>query len=124
MSITRTKPAICARDQVLLLRLEDLPVANPELFISPLSRRVPRKIAPQIHREDRQTDKHRAANDDPWRQVGIHNGVEHAQKKGSLCRRDARASFKPHFCHGERARRPRNQLDDDGVEQRGDVQCA
>ena len=35
---------------------------------------------------------------------------------------DACAGFKPHFSHGERARRPWNQLDDDGVDKRGDVQ--
>jgi hypothetical protein len=35
---------------------------------------------------------------------------------------DAFASFKPRFSYGERARRPRNYLDDDGVDKRGDVE--
>jgi hypothetical protein len=40
-----------------------------------------------------------------------------------VCRFDACASFKPRFSHGERARRLRNQLDNDGVHKRSDVQC-
>lgn len=37
---------------------------------------------------------------------------------------DACASFKPRFSHCKWARRPRNQLDDDGVDERRDVQCS
>jgi hypothetical protein len=39
-----------------------------------------------------------------------------------VCGFDAFASFKPRFSYGERARRPRNYLDDDGVDKRGDVE--
>lgn len=41
-----------------------------------------------------------------------------------MCRFDACTSIKPRFNHGQRAGRPRNQLDDDGVDERCDVQCA
>jgi len=35
---------------------------------------------------------------------------------------DTSASLKPRFRHGERARRPWDHFDDDGVHKRGDVQ--
>jgi len=37
---------------------------------------------------------------------------------------DACAIFEPRFSDGERARRPWDQFDDDGVDERGDVQGA
>jgi hypothetical protein len=79
-------------------------------------------VAPQVHRQDCHANKHRTANDEPLRQVGIHNCIENTHQKRSVCGFDACASFKPRFSHGERARRPRNQLDDDGVDKGSDVQ--
>jgi hypothetical protein len=90
---------------------------------SPLSVRCPATISPQIQTEDRDANKDSAANHDPLRQVGIHNSIKHTHEKWSVCRFDACASFKPRFSYGERARRPRNQLNDDGVDERSDMQC-
>ncbi len=80
------------------------------------------KVAAQIHQEDGHANEHRAANDEPFGQIGIHNRVENAQEKRAARGFDACARFKPGFSDGERARRPRNQLDDDGVDKRSDVQ--
>ena len=103
-----------------------IPSLSKEVFepsASPLTARGPAMIAPQIHPYERHANEHRAANDEPVRQVGIHNGIENAHQKRPVCGFDACASFKPRLSHGERARRPGNQLDDDGVDQRSDVQC-
>ena len=90
----------------------------------PLAAHGPAMIAPQIHREDCHANKHRTANDQPLGQVGIHNCIESTHQKRSVGGFDACASLKPRFSNGERARRPRNQFDDDGVDKRGDVQCS
>jgi len=81
-------------------------------------------IPPQVHRQDRHANKYRAANNEPFRQVGIYNRIENMHQKRSVCGFDTCASFKPRFSHGERARRPRNKLDDDGVDKRSDAQCS
>jgi len=39
-----------------------------------------------------------------------------------MCGFDACASFEPRFRQGERAREPRNDLDEDGVDEGSDVQ--
>ncbi len=99
-------------------------VARPVSFPSPLTARSSAMIAPQVHRQDRHANKHRAANNEPLRQVGIYNCIENMHQKRSVCEFDTYASFKPRFSNGERARRPRNKLDDDGVDKRSDVQCS
>jgi len=76
----------------------------------------------QIHEQYHRAEKHCTTNDGPIRQVGIYNCIENTQEKRPACRCDTGSSFEPRFCHGERARQPRNQLDDDGVDKRGDVQ--
>jgi len=67
--------------------------------------RLPRKQAPRSQRRaipaGRDKQQHRV----------------HAQKR-SVCGFDACASLKPRFSHAEGTRRPRNQLDDDGVDKR------
>ena len=76
----------------------------------------------QIHEQYHRAEKHCTTNDGPIRQVGIYNCIENTQEKRPACRCDTGSSFEPRFCHGERARQPRNQLDDDGVDKRGNVQ--
>jgi hypothetical protein len=78
-------------------------------------------IAPQVHRQDSHANKHRAANNEPLRQVGIYNCIENMHQKQSVWGFDTCASFTPRFSRGERARQPRNKLDDDGVDKRSDV---
>ena len=81
----------------------------------PVTLRGPVEIAAEVHREDGHANKDRAANDEPFGQIGIHDCVENAQEKRAARGFDACASFKPGFGDGERARRPRNQFDHDGV---------
>lgn len=92
-------------------------------FISPPTVRSPATVSAQVHTQHRHANKHRAANHDPLRQVGIHHCIENTDEKRSVRGFDARASLKPRFSYGERAWRPRNQFDDDGVDERSDVQC-
>ena len=74
-------------------------------------------IAPQVDQQDHHANKHSAANDEPLRQVGIYDCIEEMHQKRSVYGFDARADFKPRFGHCERARRPRNQLNGDGVDE-------
>jgi hypothetical protein len=53
---------------------------------------------------------------------GVDDCIENTHQKWSVCGFDACARLKPRFSQGERTRQPRNQLDDDGVDKRGDVQ--
>jgi hypothetical protein len=92
-------------------------------FPLPLTVHRPSTIATQIDRQDGNAYKHCAADNKPFWQVGIHNCIENAHQKRSVCWFDACASFKPRFSNSERARRPRNQLNDDCVDKRSDVQC-
>ena len=91
-------------------------------FPSPLSVRCPAMIAPHIHTEYHHANKHGTANHEPLWQVGIHNCIENTHEERTVREFDACASFKPRFSYGERARRPRNQLNDDGVDERNDMQ--
>ena len=59
-------------------------------------------IASQIHSQDHHTNKHSAANNEPVRQVGIHNCIENMHEKRAVRGLDACESFKPRFSHGER----------------------
>lgn len=47
-------------------------------FLSPLTVYRPSTIATQIHRQDCNAYKHRAADNKPFWQVGIHNCIENA----------------------------------------------
>jgi len=76
----------------------------------------------QIHSKYRRAYKHRAAHDEPLRQVGIDNRVENMHQKRPVRGFDACTGFKPRFKHSERARQPRNQLDHDGVNERSNVE--
>lgn len=91
-------------------------------FPSPRSGRGSVEIAAQINRHDDRANKHGASNDEPLGQIGIYNCVENVEEKRSARGFDACASFEPRFSDGEWARRPRNQLDDDGVDERSDVE--
>jgi hypothetical protein len=93
---------------------------NP--FSSPLARCIAAKIAPQIHQETCHANQHRAAHDKPHGEIRIHGGIENIHEKRSPRGLDSSASLKPRLRHCERARRPWNRLDDDGVDQRRDVQ--
>ena len=73
------------------------------------------QIAPQINTQDRHADNHCNANDEPLRQVGVDNCIEHVHEERSMRGFDACSSFELGFGHGERARWPGNQLDDDRV---------
>jgi len=77
----------------------------------------PMKTASQIHAQYPHTHEYRAANDEPLRQVGIHDRIENTHEKRSVRGFDARTSFKPRFSQSERARQPRNRLDDNGVDE-------
>lgn len=79
-----------------------------EYVVSPLSGRGSVEIAVQIHEEDGHANEHRAAYDEPLRQIGIHDCVENTQKKWAARGFDASASLKPGFGDGKRARRPGN----------------
>jgi len=91
-------------------------------YPSPLIGPSPAKISPYVHAQYHHANEHRTANDTPLRQVGIHNRIENAHQKGSVRRFNARPSFKPRFSQGQRTRQPRNGLDDDGIDERNDVQ--
>lgn len=93
------------------------------MFPSPLAGPSPAKIASQIHDQYCHADKNRAANDEPLRQVRINKRIKKTNQKRSACRFDACPSLKPRFSHGERARQPRNGLNDDGVDEGSDVLC-
>lgn len=80
------------------------------------------EVAAQINRQDDHANKDSAANDEPLGQIGIYNCVENVEEKGSARGLDACAIFEPRFSDGEWAWWPRNQLDDDGVDERSDVQ--
>ncbi len=89
---------------------------------SPLMGFVATTIAPYVHGQDSRANKHRTAHHNPLWQVRVHDSVENAQQKRPTLGFDACAGFKPRLQHCERARRPRNRLDDDGVDKRSDVQ--
>ncbi len=93
-------------------------------FPSPPSGRGSVEIAAQIDRQDDHANKHGAANDEPLGQIGIYNCVENVEEKRSARGFDACAIFEPRFSDGEWAWRPRNQLDDNGVDERSDVEGA
>jgi hypothetical protein len=64
---------------------------------SPPTVRSPVTISPHIHTVYHRANKHRAANHDPLRQVGIHHCIENTDEKRSVSGFDARASLKPRF---------------------------
>lgn len=80
------------------------------------------QIAPQIDTQDRHTDKNCSANDEPLRQVGVDNRIEHVHQERSMRGFDARSNFELGLGHRERAWRPGKQLDDDSVGERNNVQ--
>ncbi len=82
------------------------------------------EIAAQIDRQDNDANKHSTANDEPLGQIGIYNCVENVEEERSTRGADACAIFEPRFSDGEWAWRPRNQLDDNGVDERSDVEGA
>jgi len=101
-------------------------VAHREILInkhwSPRTVHSATQIAPPINTQDRHADNHSNANDEPLRQVWVDNGVEHVHEERSVRGFDACSSFELGFGHGERARWPGNQLDDDRVSERSNVQ--
>ena len=80
------------------------------------------QIAPQINTQDRHADSYCNANDEPLRQVGVDNRIEHAHEERSMRGFDARSSFELGFGHREWAWRPGKQLDDDSVGKRSNVE--
>jgi hypothetical protein len=80
------------------------------------------QIAPQINTQDRRADNHCNAADEPLRQVGVNNRIEHVHEERSMRRFDACPSFELGFGHRERAWRPGDELDDDSVGERSNVQ--
>lgn len=82
------------------------------------------EVAAEIDHENRRADKDRRADHEPRWKAGIDDAIENAHQKRAAGGLDACANLQPIFRHGERARRPGNQLDDDGVDQGSDVQSA
>jgi hypothetical protein len=80
------------------------------------------QIAPQINTQERRADNHCNTDDEPLRQVGVNNRIEHAHEERSMRRFDACPSFELGFGHRERAWRPGDELDDDSVGERSNVQ--
>jgi hypothetical protein len=80
------------------------------------------EIAPQINTQHRQADNQCNANDEPLRQVGVNNHVEHLHEERCMRGFDARSSFELRFGHREWAWRPGDELDDDSVGERSNVQ--
>ena len=97
-----TQPILC---RCVGRKVHECPL---EKFPSPLSIRRPATISPEVNTEYRHANKHRAANHEPLRQVGMHNRIKDTHEKRSVRRFDTCASFKPRFSYGERALRPRN----------------
>ena len=101
-SSARSEQLLAAVLGIIRVRSVPCPDLPRRKFPSPLSVRSPVTIAPEVHTEYGHTNKHRAANHDPLRQVGIHNRIQNSHQKRTVCGFDACASFKPRFSDGER----------------------
>lgn len=93
-------------------------------FLSPSAIGRATAIAAQI--DDQDCCAHQDGGDyyDPLREVGVDHGIEETEEKGATGGFDIGARFEPIFRDGQRAGRPGGGLDEDGVNERGDVKVA